>query len=137
MTAPICMAKKLTRFNYNHNQILRSTLVVDLFYLWHNMNMYLSESEQKTITNAYGYDGLIDDGHYQVGPDAWVYLFHDSDDKKYVLIVADYLDYDYDHFPHLLRFSDSQFHKIEFVLQQEIRPVDPEKASNSQLFEYS
>lgn len=100
--------------------------------------MYLSKEERKEILAAYGREDLIEDGHYQVEPDVWVYFFHDENNKKYVLIVADYIDYYYDVFPHLLKFDNSEFTKLEFVLQREI-PVkdDPSKETtlNTILFE--
>lgn len=89
---------------------------------------------------AYGRGGLIEDNHYQVEPDVWAYLFHDMNGKKYVLIVADYIDYDYNVFPHLLRFDNGEFRKLEFVLQREIPIKDePSKeiAANTILFEYT
>jgi len=102
--------------------------------------MYLSESEQKTIISAYGYNDLVEDDHYQVDYDVWVYLFHGKDDKKFVLIVADYIDYNYDVFPHLLKF-DYGFKKIEFVLQREL-PIKNQSLAdkihaNTILFEYT
>lgn len=58
---------------------------------------------------------------------------------KYVLIVADYIDYYCDVFPHLLKF-DYGFKKIEFVLQREL-PIKYENFlmnihANTILFEY-
>lgn len=100
--------------------------------------MYLSKEERKEILTAYDCENLIEDSHYQVEPDTWVYLFHDTNDKKYVLIVADYIDFYYDVFPHLLKFDNSEFIKLEFVLQREIPIKDDslkEKASNTVLFE--
>lgn len=101
--------------------------------------MYLSKEERKKILAAYDCKDFIEDGHYQVEPDVWIYLFHDENNKKYILIVADYIDYYYDFFPHLLKFNNSEFTKLEFVLQREI-PVkdDPPKETtlNTILFEY-
>lgn len=99
--------------------------------------MYLSELELKKILSAYDCDKLINDAHYQVEPDAWVYLFHGPNDKKYVLISADYLDFDFDHFPQLLRFDNGEFRRAEFLLQKEVPPLDPKKAGGSVLFEYA
>lgn len=98
--------------------------------------MYLSKSERKEILKAYGYENLVDYRHFQVEPDTWVYLFHDSDDKKYVLIYADYMDYEFDHFPHLLRFNNGEFREMDFVLQREIISQDADKTFHSALFEY-
>ena len=102
--------------------------------------MYLSKEERKEVISAYDCGNLIEGDHYQVEPDVWVYLFHDTNDKKYVLIVADYIDYYYDVFPHLLKFENSEFAKLEFVLQREI-PVkndsSKEKTANTILFEYT
>ena len=99
--------------------------------------MYLSKEERKEILSSYGCNDFIDENHYQVEPDTWIYLFRDSDDKKYVLIFADCLDFNFDHFPHLLRFSNGEFHKIDFVLQREILSRDVHKTSHSALFEYT
>ena len=67
------------------------------------------------------------------------YLFED-DDKKYLLISADYLgDYEFDVFPHLLKFENGEFNKLEFVLQREIMTQNnspEETTSNTALFEY-
>ena len=102
--------------------------------------MYLTKSERKIAVSAYGYEDLVEDNHYQVDYDAWVYLFHDKDNKKYVLIAADYIDYYYDVFPHLLKF-DYGFKKIELVLQREL-PIKDENLlmsirANTILFEYT
>ena len=102
--------------------------------------MYLSESERKDIMVAYGFDNISEKNQYQVEPDTWVYLFED-DDKKYLLIDADYLgDFEFDVLPHLLKFENGEFNKLEFVLQREI-PVKndalKEKAANTVLFEYT
>ena len=99
--------------------------------------MYLSKPERKEILNAYDCGALIEDNHHQVEPDIWVYLFHDSNNKKFVLISADYLDFNFDHFPQLLRFGNGEFHEIDFVLQREIPSSDPNKTANSILFEYT
>ena len=102
--------------------------------------MYLTKSERGIAVSAYGFKNLVEDDHYQVDYDVWVYLFHDENNKKYVLIVADYIDYDYDVFPHLLKF-DYGFKKIEFVLQREL-PIKDENLltnihANTILFEYT
>ena len=55
--------------------------------------MYLSKPERKEIIDAYDCGNLVEDNHYQVEPDIWVYLFRDSNNKKFALISADYLDY--------------------------------------------
>ena len=102
--------------------------------------MYLSKEERKEVLVAYDHENFIEDNHYQVEPDVWVYLFHDVNNKKYILIVADYIDYYYDVFPHLLKFKNSEFNKLEFVLQREIPIKDDsskEKAANTILFEYT
>lgn len=102
--------------------------------------MYLSKEERKEILTAYDRKNLIEDNHYQTEPDVWVYLFHDTNGKKYILIAADYIDYYYDVFPDLLKFENSEFTKLEFVLQREIPIKDnslAEKASNTILFEYT
>ena len=98
--------------------------------------MYLTKQERKEIIEAYDCKNLVEDTHYQVEPDTWVYLFHDSNNKKFVLISADYLDFEFDHLPQLLRFDNSEFQKIDFVLQKEIPSLDPDKTANSLLFEY-
>lgn len=102
--------------------------------------MYLSDSERKEIMTAYNRENLIEDNHYQVEPDVWVYLFHDTNDEKYILIVADYIDYYYEVFPHLLRFNNDEFNKFEFVLQREVPIKDKSSqkiAANTILFEYT
>lgn len=102
--------------------------------------MYLSESERQRIMSAYNCEDLVEDNHYQVEPDTWVYLFHDKNDRKYVLIDADYLDFDFEVYPHLLRFDNSEFTKLEFVLQREIPIKDGfsrEQTSGTLLFEYT
>ena len=102
--------------------------------------MYLSKSEREKIVSAYDCEGLIESNHYQVEPDTWVYLFHDKDGKKYVLIDADYLNFDFEVYPHLLKFNDSAFTKLEFVLQREIPVKDNssrEKTAGTLLFEYT
>ena len=102
--------------------------------------MYLTKSEREIAASAYGFKNLVEDDHYQVDYDVWVYLFHDENNKKYVLIVADYIDYYYDVFPHLLKF-DYGFKKIELVLQREL-PIKDENLlmsirANTILFEYT
>ena len=102
--------------------------------------MYLSESERKKIIAAYDCEDLVESNHYQVEPDTWVYLFRDKNDKKYVLINADYLDFDFEVYPHLLRFDNGEFTKLDFVLQREIPVKDSssrEKAAGTLLFEYT
>ena len=101
--------------------------------------MYLSEPEQKEIMAIYGYKKTIGRGNYQVEPDTWIYLFED-DGKKFVLIAADYLGaFEFEDFPHLLKFENNEFAKFEFVLQREI-PIKnnslKEKVANTILFEY-
>ena len=102
--------------------------------------MYLTKPERKAIMSAYGCESFIEDNHYQVEPDVWVYLFRDGNDKKYVLIAADFIDYYYDVFPHLLKYDNGEFKEIEFVLQQEIPAKNniPETIHiNTILFEYT
>ncbi len=85
---------------------------------------------------AYGYGYSVEINHYEVGSDTWVYLFG-YDDKKYILIVTDYTgDYEFDVFPHLLKFESE---RLEFVLQREIPVKDEsleEETSGTVLFEY-
>lgn len=102
--------------------------------------MYLSNDERKEIMFAYGCEDFTEINHYEVGPDTWIYLF-EHDDKKYLLVTTDYLgDYEFDVFPHLLRYDDA-FNKIDFVLQREIPAKNNsllEKARiNTILFEYT
>lgn len=102
--------------------------------------MYLSEPERKEVMAAYDCENFIENGHYQVEPNTWLYLFRDTNDKKYVLIVADYLDFNFEVFPHLLKFNNNEFRKIELVLQREIPVKDDslkEKTSGTILFEYT
>ena len=85
---------------------------------------------------AYGFEDFTENNHYAVGPDTWIYLFEHAD-KKYILITTDYLgDYEFDVFPHLLKFDNS-----EFILQSEVPIKDNsllEKIhTNTILFEYS
>ena len=98
--------------------------------------MYLSKEERKDIIEAYGFDEFIEENHYQVEPDTWVYLFT-NDDRYYVFISADFLDFYYDHFPTLLRFNNFEFHQIDFVLQREVKPINPEKTAGTLCFEYN
>lgn len=102
--------------------------------------MYLSKFERKEIMALYGHESAVDKEYYQVEPDTWVYLFEEND-KKYLLIDADYLgDFEFDIFPHLLKFENGEFTKLEFVLQREIPVKDDslkETASNTILFEYT
>lgn len=93
--------------------------------------------ERKEILKGYAKEDLAEVAHYQVEPDTWVYLFCDSDDRKFVLVVADYLDLNADHFPQLLRFDNGEYHKIDFVLKGEISSQDAGKTANTALFEYS
>lgn len=88
--------------------------------------MYLSKEERKDIIEAYGFDEFIEENHYQVEPDTWVYLFFNVD-NHYVLISADFLDFYYDHFPALLRFNNFEFQQIDFVLRREVNSINPEK----------
>ena len=103
--------------------------------------MFMSNEELKTIMSAYGFEDYSAVNHYEVGPDTWVYLF-EHENKKYVLVTADYLgDYEFDTFPHLLKFDDNEFEKIDFVLRSEV-PIKDESLlgnirSNTTLFEYS
>ena len=102
--------------------------------------MYLSESERRKIMSAYDCEGLIENSHYQVEPDTWIYLFHDTNGKKYVLIDADYLDLDFKSYPHLLGFNNNEFTKLDFILQGEIPVKDGhsrEETSGTLLFEYT
>ena len=69
------------------------------------------------------------------------FIFFEHDDKKYLLVTTDYLgDYEFDVFPHLLRYDDAS-NKIDFVLQREIPAKNNsllEKARiNTILFEYT
>lgn len=102
--------------------------------------MYLSESERKDIMAAYGYEKAIHKDYCQVEPDTWVYLF-ENENKKYVLIVTDYLgSFEFEDFPHLLKFENDEFAKIVFVLRREIPVRDDsqkEKISHTVLFEYT
>ena len=103
--------------------------------------MYLSKEERRKVMSAYGCEDCTEINHYEVGPDTWVYLF-ECEDKKYILIVTDYLgDYEFDVFPHLLKFDDSAFTKIDFVLQREISVENDslleEIRANTVLFEYA
>lgn len=98
--------------------------------------MYLSKEERKDIIEAYGFDEFIEENHYQVEPDTWVYLFTKGD-KHYVLISADFLDFYYDHFPTLLRFNNFEFHQIDLVLRREVKSINPEKTSGMLCFEYN
>lgn len=102
--------------------------------------MYLSESERKRIMSSYGCEDFIESDHYQVEPDTWVYLFRDKNDRKYVLIDADYLDFDFETYPHLLKFNKSEFTKLEFVLQREMPVKNGFSRKNTfgtLLFEYT
>lgn len=99
--------------------------------------MYLSKPERKEIMSAYGQEDSTEINHYEVGPDTWIYLFEDKD-KKYILVATDYFgDYDFDVFPHLLKFENS---RLDFVLQREI-PIKNDslrdQAAGTILFEYT
>ena len=60
--------------------------------------MYLSKAERQEIMTSYGYKNSTEINHYEVGPDTWIYLF-EFEDKKYILIAADYLgDYEFEVF---------------------------------------
>lgn len=76
-------------------------------------------------------------GRYQVEPDVWVYLFENGE-RKYVLVAADYLgDFEFEVFPHLLKFENGEFSKLEFVLQREISARDDYEKPSVVLFEYT
>lgn len=86
---------------------------------------------------AYGYGETVEKNHHEVGSDAWIYLF-EHNGKNYLLISADYLgDFDFDVFPHLLKFTNSEFYKAEFVLQREAPAINRDKAAGTILFEYA
>ncbi|MBQ1387359.1 hypothetical protein IIY68_01005 [Candidatus Saccharibacteria bacterium] len=99
--------------------------------------MYLSKAERQEIMASYGYENSTEINHYEVRPDTWIYLF-EYKGKKYILVATDYFgDYDFDVFPHLLKFESD---RLEFVLQREIPVKDGpsrEKASGTLLFEYT
>ena len=102
--------------------------------------MYLTKSERKDLLSAYGYPNLTEETHYQVEPDTWLYLFHDEANKKYLLVVADYLDLDIDHFPHLLKYDNPEFYTAEFILKRQLTPppsTDLAKLQGTALFEYT
>ena len=120
--------------------LIARALAAGPFFLWHNKTMYLSNDERKEIMFAYGCEDFTEINHYEVGPDTWIYLF-EHNDKKYLLVTTDYLgDYEFDVFPHLLRYDDAS-NKIDFVLQREIPAKNNsllEKARiNTILFEYT
>lgn len=109
-----------------------------LYYYY--SNMYLSKDERKEILSAFGCEDFIENNHYQVEPDTWVYLFCDKNDKKYVLIDTDHIDFDFETYPHLLKFDDSEFTKLKFVLQREISVKNDslrKKTAGTLLFEYT
>lgn len=109
-----------------------------LYYYY--SNMYLSKDERKEILSAFGCEDFIENNHYQVEPDTWVYLFCDKNDKKYVLIDTDHIDFDFETYPHLLKFDDSEFAKLKFVLQREISVKNDslrKKTAGTLLFEYT
>ncbi len=99
--------------------------------------MYLSKAERQEIMTSYGYKNSTEINHYEVGPDTWVYLF-ECKGKKYILVATDYFgDYDFDVFPHLLKFESD---RLEFVLQREVPVKDEalrEKVVGTILFEYT
>lgn len=86
---------------------------------------------------SYGCKNPTEINHYEVGPDTWIYLF-ECKGKKYILVATDYFgDYDFDVFPHLLKFESD---RLEFVLQREIPVKDEalrEKVGGTILFEYT
>lgn len=86
---------------------------------------------------SYGCKNPTEINHYEVGPDTWIYLF-ELNDTKYILISTDYFgDYEFDVFPHLLKFESD---RLEFVLQREIPVKDEalrEKVVGTILFEYT
>ena len=85
----------------------------------------------------YGYEDFTEISHCEVGPDTWIYLFR-LNDTKLILISTDYTgDYDFDVFPHLLKFESN---RLEFVLQREVPIRDDslkEEAIGNVLFEYT
>ena len=103
--------------------------------------MYLSKEEREEIITSYGCENAVEINHYEVGPDTWIYLF-ELNDKKYILISTDYFgDYEFEVFPHLLRFDNGEFKKIDFILQREI-PIKNDSLLekihiNTLLFEYT
>ncbi len=98
--------------------------------------MFLTIEERKEILEAFGLDETREISHYQVDEDVWIYLFEKNSDK-YVLISADYMDYEYDHFPHLLRFKYNGSQTIDLVLQEEIGSNDLDRTQNCALFRYT
>lgn len=102
--------------------------------------MYLSKDEREEIMTSYDCENAVEINHYEVGPDTWIYLF-ELNDKKYILISTDYFgDYEFEVFPHLLKFDNSEFRELEFVLQREILVNDDslkEKTAGTLLFEYT
>ena len=76
--------------------------------------MYLTKSEREIAISAYGFKNLVEDDHYQVDYDVWVCLFHDENNKKYVLIVADYIDYYYD----VNQQDNNSHHKDAIIMLQ-------------------
>ena len=102
--------------------------------------MYLSKEEREEIMTSYGCENAVEINHYEVGPDTWIYLF-ELNDTKYILISTDYFgDYEFEVFPHLLKFDNSEFRELEFVLQREILVNDDslkEKTADTLLFEYT
>lgn len=136
----MAQAQKHIGFNLTHQP---NTIKVSVYcwpFLWYNSNMYLSKLEQEKIIAAYDCENLIENNHYQVEPDTWIYLFCDKNDKKYVLIDADDLDFDFEIYPHLLRFDNDEFKKLDLVIQREIPVKDGhsrDETSGTFLFEYT
>lgn len=99
--------------------------------------MYLSKEEREEIMTSYGCENAVEINHYEVGPDTWIYLF-ELNDTKYILISTDdFGDYEFEVFPHLLKYEDN---RLEFVLQREILVKDDslkEKTGGTLLFEYT
>ena len=99
--------------------------------------MYLSNDERKEIMSMYGCEDFTEINHYEVGPDTWIYLF-EHEDKKYLLVSTDYFgDYEFDVFPHLLKYNSG---RLIFILQREVSIKDEylnKKGSSTLLFEYT
>lgn len=134
----ISMARMLLRTKSSHSTKYFQKVGTScrLLFLCYNIFIYLSKEERKDIIEAYGLDNFIEESHYQVEPDTWVYLFA-KEDKHYVLISADFLDFYYDHFPTLLRFNNFEFQQIDFMLQKKVNSINPEKTSGTICFEYN
>ena len=97
--------------------------------------MFLTKEEREKILESFGLGDASEVNHYQVKEDVWIYLF-EKDRNKYVLISADYMDYEYDHFPHLLRFPYNGSQTIDLVLQEEIKSNNLNKTQNCAMFKY-